>query len=355
MKCKMQDLPNNRILYFDYLRILASLAVMIIHISAQNWYSTSVTSFQWQTFNFFDSIARWSLPIFVMISGALFLDGNKSITEIYKKNILRIITAYIIWSTIYAVVASLGQGLSIKSVCKQVIEGPYHMWFLFMIVGLYMITPLVRKIVESQILTKYFLALALVFTFIFQQGIVIMYVADETIAYLASSIIQNINFHFTLGYIPYFILGYYLSKADISPEMRYIIYVLGILGFACTILSASYISIYMNEPNAVMYGDFTVNVMLQSLGMFVFFKYNVGPLKVSRKMQTVITRLSKYSFGAYLVHVMVIEQLNNIFGLNTMSFNPILSVIVITLITCVISYAISYICNHIPLLNKYIV
>ena len=353
MKFETQTPSSKRILYFDYLRIFATLAVMILHISAQKWYSTSVTSFQWQTFNFFDSIVRWSVPIFVMISGALFLDGDKSISEIYKKNILRIITAFIFWSVLYAFV-NLAQGSGIVSTCKQVITGHYHMWFLFMIVGLYMIIPLVKKIVESQALAKYFLALASVFAFIIPQAIAIVSIFNKTIGNTANTIIQKINFHFTLGYTCYFILGYYLSKVDISKKMRCIIYILSILGFTSTILISSFISIYISSPSTVMYGNFTLNVMLESLGVFVFFKYNVG-INISERMQTTITKLSKFSFGAYLVHAMVIEQLNNILGLNTMSFNPIFSIIVITLITFVISFVISFICNNIPLLHKYIV
>lgn len=354
MKPTTQTSASDRIFYFDYLRIFATLAVMIIHISAQKWQSTSVLSFQWQTFNFYHSITRWSVPIFVMVSGALFLDGNKSIAEIYKKNILRIVTSFIFWSILYAMI-SFAQGSSIINACEQVIRGHYHMWFLFMIVGLYLIIPLIRKIVESRELTKYFLALSLVFTFIIPQGITLVSLFNKNIEVRANLIIQDINFHFTLGYICYFVLGYYLSKVDISKKARYIIYILSIIGFASTFLGSSFIAVYTNESSGLMFDNFTLNVMLQSLGVFVFFKYNVGTTGLREKKQTSIAKLSKYSFGAYLVHAMIIEQLDNILGLNTISFYPIFSTIVIALITFVTSFVISYICNRIPVLNKYIV
>ncbi len=68
---------------------------MILHISAQNWCEIDIASFKWQVFNFFDSIVRWAVPIFVMISGALFLGRNSNIEKLYKKNILRIITFFL--------------------------------------------------------------------------------------------------------------------------------------------------------------------------------------------------------------------------------------------------------------------
>lgn len=93
---------NERTVYFDYLRVFATFAVMILHLSAQNWYITDVNEFEWQTFNFYDSIVRWSVPVFVMISGALFLNRDIKLKTIYTKYILRIVVSYVAWSAIYA-------------------------------------------------------------------------------------------------------------------------------------------------------------------------------------------------------------------------------------------------------------
>ena len=267
---------------------------------------------------------------------------------------MRIVTAFIFWSAVYALLALL-HGSSFKSVCKKIITGHYHMWFLFMIVGLYMIVPFIKKIVESPALTKYFLALALVFTFIIPQArdIASVFHKDRTVE-LVNSVISKMNLSFIGGYTCYFILGHYLHTIEFSKKARCIIYALSALGFASTVLGCSFISIYDNAPNGVMYGNFTLNVMLESLGVFVFFKNLIDALKISERMQSIIAKLSKYSFGAYLVHALIIEVLNKI-GLNTMSFNPVLSVISISAIVFVISFVVSYVCNHIPILNKYIV
>ena len=80
MDVTAQTKTNGRILYFDFLRIFATLAVMVLHVAAQNWYGTSVPSFEWQTFNFFHSVTRFGVPIFVMISGALFLNKRELYT-----------------------------------------------------------------------------------------------------------------------------------------------------------------------------------------------------------------------------------------------------------------------------------
>ena len=269
---------------------------------------------------------------------------------------MRIVTAFIFWSAVYAhaLLPALLHGSSFKPVCKKIITGHYHMWFLFMIVGLYMIVPFVKKIVESPALTKYFLALALVFAFIIPQARDIASVFHKDLT-VVNSVISKMNLSFIGGYTCYFILGHYLHTIELSKKARCIIYALSALGFASTVLGGSFISIYNNKPNGVMCGNFTLNIMLESLGVFVFFKNLIDALKISERMQGIIARLSKYSFGAYLAHALIIEQLNWRLGLNTMSFNPVLSVISISAIVFVISFVVSYVCNHIPVLNKYIV
>lgn len=77
---------SERTVYFDYLRPVAVLAVIIIHLSAKNFESIDVNSSAWQTFNIFNSIARWSVPVFVMISGG----GVSRQRNSCKKNILKI-------------------------------------------------------------------------------------------------------------------------------------------------------------------------------------------------------------------------------------------------------------------------
>lgn len=43
-----QASKNERILYLDYLRVLATFAVILLHVSAQNWHETNVNTYQWQ-------------------------------------------------------------------------------------------------------------------------------------------------------------------------------------------------------------------------------------------------------------------------------------------------------------------
>lgn len=70
----------NRIAYIDWLRSIACFAVVVLHVSGgQEWFSAKEVSFEWTIFNLYDSLVRWCVPIFIMISGALFLNPEKEI------------------------------------------------------------------------------------------------------------------------------------------------------------------------------------------------------------------------------------------------------------------------------------
>ena len=88
-----------------------------------------------------------------------------------------------------------------------------------------------------------------------------------------------------------------------------------------------------------------------STAIFVWFKYNV---KGNDKLNKIIVKLSKYSFGAFLVHIFILQVLRA-FGIQGTSFHPVLSVPAITLFTTIVSYLISLVLNKIPVIKKYIV
>ena len=94
-----------RVIYFDVLRVAAIFAVVAVHLSAMHWADVDVNSRAWFAFNLYCTAGKWSVPIFVMISGALFLGRDVSISAILKKNVARIATVFLFWSGCYALVS----------------------------------------------------------------------------------------------------------------------------------------------------------------------------------------------------------------------------------------------------------
>lgn len=341
--------------YFDYLRLIATFMVLCVHVTGQGWYEASVYSLEWNALNFYNSFGRCSVAIFVMISGALFLEGNHSIEKILKKYILRIMAAYIFWSVGYAAVNGIMNGFDLRVFLNEIIVGPYHMWYLLMISGVYLLIPFFKKMTESETLMKYFMVLGAIFGIVIPHVVKLLAVFIPVLETVATKLLKDMDFNFTLGYVVFFIAGYYINKFEISKKSQSIIYVLGILGFVATVGCSAGISMLLAEPREEFYTCNSVNVSLTGVALFTFGKYHLNNTKISEKSKKMVRILSKYSFGAYLVHVMVIEILAHVLGLQIVATDPIWAVPAVSIVVVILSFVISAIINRIPILNKYIV
>ena len=357
--------PNNvslRQYHLDYLRVFASIAIILLHVAAQNMNYVELAGTEWNIYNFCNGLSRWGVPVFVMISGALFLPREIPAKTLYKKYIPRMVITYVVWSAFYAIVDPIGKliftegyQISLLEIVGNFISGAVHLWFLPMIIGLYMCIPLIKPLTKNDNLIKYFLGLSFVFCFIKTQSeLVATYLLNGSIATLfqnINTIFHNFHLDFVFGFSSYFILGFYLNKTDMTKKHRMIIYILGVIGFMLTVLLNLLASKNAGKSSEAFYSATSVNVLLMSVAVFVWFKYNA---KGNNKLNKIIIKLSKYSFGAFLVHIFILQVFHS-FGIQSTNFHPVLSVSTITIATTIASYLISLILNKIPVIKKYIV
>ena len=346
----------------DYLRVFASIAIILLHVTAQNMPYVELVGTEWNIYNICNSASRWGVPVFVMMSGALFLPREIPTKTLYKKYILRMAIAYIVWSLFYAIADPIGNmvftegyQISFVEIFGNFISGAVHLWFLPMIIGLYMCIPLIKQLIKKDNLIKYFLILSFVFCFIRTQtelvSVNLLSGNAQIIFEHINTLFKNFNVTLIFGFSTYFILGYYLNKTDIRKKHRTIIYILGVIGLVLTIILNLIASKKAGKSLEVFYGGTSANVLLMSIAVFVWFKYNI---KGTENLNKIIVNLSKYSFGAFLVHIFLLKVLHA-FGIHSTSFHPVLSVPGITIFTTLVSYLISLILNKIPVIKKYIV
>ncbi len=293
---------TQRTFYFDVLRILATIAIIFIHCSPYPIDNYRSTAFGWKVI--YCCISRWGVPIFVMISGALFLSAKSSIKKIYKKNILRIATSLIFWSVLYAVIREICFGYGKINMVIESLYGHYHMWFLFMILGLYMLVPFFRKIVESESLMKYFLILSFIWSVAIPQLVSLLSLISSVSSDILNTFASKFRLNFSLSFL--FVYGYFLNRKEISKTCRKRIYIIGSLALVMMIIGTLFVSIKTNENNEILQGYMSILALCFSTGVFVFFKYTSFD-NIGEKVSHIISMLSKYSFCAYLIHPLVIE------------------------------------------------
>ena len=116
----------------------------------------------------------------------------------------------------------------------------------------------------------------------------------------------DFNLTYFTGYIGYLVLGYYLSIKTYTyhrVKKKTIAVLLIGAGIGCTILGTYYNSILSGRFDKTFYDYLTPNVLLFSLGIFIFLK-NIN-FKNSI-LRNVILSISKYSYGIYFVHILVL-------------------------------------------------
>lgn len=331
----------------DYLRILACLMVIILHVSGQNFRIIPVTSFEWRIFNLFDVSVRSCVPIFFMISGSLFLSKKEiSIKHILTKNVWKLIVIYFVWSTFYALVKYQGNDL-----IKGILASEFHLWYLPSLISIYLLCPVLWAIVNSnneKILnyTCFLLIIGgLLHNFVYleplyNQNIVILLSKFSTIS---------------LGYCGYFLWGYYLTKnkekyIHISRKVFVIIFVVTI--FIATIINDRY-ALYIGSPTTLLYEYMDIPVFIEATCLFVIFMKN-RTLHLSKNKELYIKRISKYTLFIYLIHPFVMEQLRIQFQITSLTFSGILWTPLLSVFIFFICLILAYFIDKIPFINKWI-
>lgn len=349
----------NRMVHYDLVRVIAIFAVIVVHTSGTFYRAIyPVTSFDWQVSNIYSTSGKFSICIFMMVSGLLFLNPKKDITikALYRKNILRIVTAFIFWSLAYALfglyVKIMMSGFStglLHGFFIDTVNGNYHMWFCYMIIGIYMVVPFIRLISGNENLMKYFLVLSIIFV----STIPVLQLLPDAVSVPITLIVTQLKINFVLGWVGIFILGYYLSYCAITKKAEVIIYILGILSLIFTIVMNGLLSIRNNQSYEPLYDLTNINILLTAIAVFVYFRLHVSKVEFSERTKKFILLLSECSFGVYFVHVFLITMFQQ-YGLDKLLYNAVIAVPVLSAGVFVFSTIIIYFFRKIPIARDYL-
>ena len=333
---------EKREIYPDLLRILAICAIIVLHVASRNMWLYDVGDFQFEVFTLWYSLTRWAVPIFIMISGAFLLDEKKSISNnklfAYCK---RILISFVGWSLVYAIWNTIisydfvWPNFNLSALWQNFYMGPYHFWYLYVILGLYLILPFLRKCVAqcNKKDIEYLLLLFFVFS-IFAPILTKFDVLPFLTYWINSMRISSVS-----GYIGLFVLGYYLRKYNEMFKLkRWVCMITFFIALILMIFLTFYLEIKTGVRDDFWQDNLSIFVVIQAISLFVLCMKNEKSL-IARKERTknAISYLSKNSFGVYLCHDIFISLFARI-GLDTAKYNPIWGVGVISALVTVASY-----------------
>ena len=351
----MQNIEeNNRFLFADVIRAYAIVLIVLIHVSAPiTAQFLNIEPKWWWIGNIFTSFAKHSVPLFIMISGMLLLDPRKteSIAMFFRKRFKKLFP-FFGWGIIYFYWRSFnGEHITITHAITEFIQGPiyFHFWFIYMIVGLYLITPVLRVYVRYADNANLYFFITLWFSYL-------------TIQLLLKSLFDLqlwIELPFATGYVGYFVLGYALR--DVSININQIkIFCLLILGMVIsTAIGTFFLSVGADAMNKILYTYIFPNIIVISTLVFLVLKsinYD-GILIKMPYMKKIIAMLSRNAFGIYLAHVLIIEILTSgLLGLKitNSTVNPLIGIPVTTVTTLIISLIIIQLLSKMPFIKSVI-
>ena len=344
-----------RIYYFDYLKILCSFCVIIIHVCAEFTSKSNINSYKWKISYYYNGISRFSVPNFFMISGALFLDRDLSFKTIFNKYVKRIYIHLLLWSIIYSLINIRLAKLNIKKTIFQIIKGHYHLWYLFSTIGLYIMSPFLREITKNKKLLKSFIISFFFIIFIIPNYIYLLSYYSKDTFNLLNYIYSILTINNLSSNKFYFIFGYYLyKKKEIKYEIKIIIYILGLMGIIFTTIISYNFSIIKNKK--IFHTNFNyLNIFFYSISIFIFFKSTFDNKKINKKNTNIFQKIGKFTFGIYLIHPLILENIICKLRLNYLRINYIFLIPMINLVIFLLSLIIVIILNKIPIIGNYLI
>ena len=348
---------DSRKISLDILRIIAAFSVVMLHVYGNLIYRYPVGTFNFNGANFIDSLNRFGVPIFVMISGALFLDKSRKsdVKRLWLHNILRLAVIYVLWSVIYYLFATdagpkaVLEGKTLAQNIEGILHADSYLWFFLMLMVVYALSPVLKKWTEgaSRKDVEYYLILFIVFNVVMETVVTL---ADS---YTVSEIARKLYLGSFIGYLGYFVLGYYFANYEISAKMRKFLYISVPFDIALNYLSSRYMTQKTGAYHPGVYDSFGLFTLLETAALFLFVTSTFGKVNSAGTGTKILQSISKDTLGVYLLHELFINK-TEIFRTIVYGRFPLLWAVVYAIALFIITALISEVLRRLPFAGKYI-
>ena len=150
MNNKLINSPRE--IWIDWLRVIACFMVFVVH-STEPFYlggegSLILTEGDAFWSSFFDTFVRSCVPLFIIASSYLQFPIHYSTGEFFKRRALRILVPFAIWTVVYACIWG-EPAENFKNLLLNFNYSSGHLWFVYMLIGVYLLMPLLSPWAEK--------------------------------------------------------------------------------------------------------------------------------------------------------------------------------------------------------------
>ena len=392
----IQPNAEKRVVWVDWLRVAACFMVLLVHATEPFYLggegSQILTQADAYWSSFFDSIARACVALFVVASSYLQFPLHYSTGEFFRRRAVRILVPFLLWSVVYA----LAWGEPIENFKNLLFNFNYaagHLWFVYMIIGVYLLMPLLTPWAErvGKRELQVYIAIWLFTTLI---PIIRDWVsggfANMEVVYGVSGLPRQAltplwgeaswnaygTFYYFSGFIGYLLLGLYFRRfvGEISWRKSLAISIPCYLGGFAIVFGGFLRRVFeMSQGVFPLEGlvekavwwettwcNDTIGVVLMTVAWLLLFKKVKSTGAMYNK---VLLPLSKASYGLYLLHLLILVPIcgimrewlgvgaEGVLGIWTTPIQIVLS----TLLAFLASAIVAVVLQRIPKIGKYII
>ena len=325
----MENKKEGRIFQYDLMRFLFMLMVLGVHVLSVSKQFSEEYNTTWIITTIFTDLFLICNPLFFMLSGRFNLKKEFNTKEDYKKFYIKRIVTLLVPFLIFSIVIYIYRNfdnLNIIDFAKGLlagnIEGTY--WFVYTLLGIMIFSPFFSKMLKNMNLFEkklFFIISFCVNTFI------TVFAVFKVPNMITFNIVGLVHWNF------YYLMGEYIEEIFSTRKSRKIIMLIGLLAFAlqfilrCTINTGYRLS----DPSPLL--------TLQALALY-FFVLELVKIK-NEKVKNVISYFSKYSYIFYLLHMTVINFVDNFFNMHINAGLNLVFAVCIFIISFIITMCIA--------------
>jgi len=367
--------------WIDLLRIIAIFFMVLSH-SCDGFVSQLDTNRNaFVTGALTGSFVRASVPLFAMMTGVLLFPVSGTMTEFYRKRLGRIFPPLIFWSLVTPLLFYIYYNYVNPDTTNAAIDISNHtleasltkmftwvfnfntdttpLWYLYMLIGLYLIIPIfgvwVRQTSKKEM--KLFLNLwfvSLLLPYLQMVAPFLGYTGNYgSMAILGESFWNKFGtFYYVSGFMGYLILAHYLVRYPLSWTLKKTLSIcipLFALGYAIT--GFGFLKTQEAFPGNYEYLEIVwffcgINVFMMTISIFLIVQ------KLNIKSSPLLFKIAGLMFGVFLIHFLIVQIGYDIFD------TPMLSNFARVLITAVFSFVVSLVIigglDKISIMRKFI-
>ena len=324
---------------------MACLGVVLIHANSDGFHIEPCDSWNFWVLDLLATGARFAVPIFFMLSGALlFSRETMDPWQTLRKRAGHVMALYLIWSLGYAVLRAVSGAFSdVHEFVYTVVAGHYHMWFLPAMAQVYAFMPPVHAAIHGRKMDPRYLLCLFFFFGIFLTNCNLT--PDPMPTLYRFTQIFSLD---SLPYLGYAVWGWWLSKKELPRRTLWLAPLVFLLVTGAATLANRWYSFTRGDADGWLFHYFYVPIFLQATASYCFFLALKGRRPRHEKL---VTELSACTLGVYLIHPLMLNVFERV-GLAVTPASPILSLLGVYVCLAAACFALVFILRKVPVLKR---